>query len=76
MELLKPLLIEPDGYCKDNAIASITRMIVANEQNMPIAEIVPNLMNYLPLKFDMEENATVCLFVNYLIKKYKDFADN
>lgn len=44
-------------------------MIVANEQNMPIAEIVPNLMNYLPLKFDMEENATVCIFVNYLIKK-------
>lgn len=51
-------------------------MIVAREDMMPVAEIVPDLMNFLPLKFDMEENATVCLFVNYLIKKYKDFADN
>lgn len=74
--MLKSLLVEPDGYCKDNAIASITRMIVAREDIMPVADIVPDLMNFLPLKFDMEENATVCIFVNYLIKKYKDFADN
>lgn len=64
LDLLSPLIADDnDGFCRDNAIASVTRMVVAHEDLLPTAEIVPKLMLCLPLKNDMEENSTVCHFI-------------
>ncbi len=43
----------------DNAAACVSRMMMAVPANVPIQQVLPALLNSLPLKNDMSENATV-----------------
>lgn len=43
----------------DNAAAAVSRMIMASPGNVPMAQVLPALLNALPLKNDMTENETI-----------------
>ncbi|XP_033626576.1 importin-4-like isoform X1 [Asterias rubens] len=43
----------------DNVCASVCRLIMTNHSLVPLGEVVPMLLKFLPLKDDLEENDTV-----------------
>ncbi|XP_063971757.1 importin-4-like isoform X1 [Lytechinus pictus] len=50
---------EANGRVIDNVCASVCRLITANHTLVPVDQLVPTLLKYLPLREDMEENSTV-----------------
>lgn len=50
---------EASAACRDNAVAAVSRMIMASTQNVPLAQVLPPLLQDLPLQTDMTENETV-----------------
>jgi hypothetical protein len=50
--------------CVDNACACVARMIMACPTSVPISQVLPVVLQALPLKNDMSENETIfkCLF--------------
>ncbi|KAL6714314.1 hypothetical protein ACLMJK_007737 [Lecanora helva] len=56
---LEPLLHTDEARCKDNAAGCVSRMILAHGSNMPVAQVLPALIDILPLKGDFEENEPV-----------------
>ena len=56
---LEPLLQMDDARLKDNAAGCICRMILAHPDQVPIPDVLPALVNLLPLKEDYEENKPV-----------------
>ncbi|XP_069007588.1 importin-4-like [Embiotoca jacksoni] len=58
---------ESDIRVIDNLCAALCRMIMSNVDAVPLEQVVPALINKLPLKEDLEENKTVfsCLVMLY-----------
>lgn len=58
---------ESDLRVIDNLCAALCRMIMSNVQAVPLEQVLPALVERLPLKEDMEENKTVfnCLTMLY-----------
>ncbi|KAI5859252.1 ARM repeat-containing protein [Durotheca rogersii] len=66
---LEPLLQINDARLQDNAAGCLCRMILAHPGQVPIAEVLPALVELLPLKGDYEENKPVyeCLHKLYVL---------
>ncbi|KAI0835010.1 importin beta-4 subunit-like protein [Hypoxylon sp. FL0890] len=66
---LEPLLQIKDARLQDNAAGCLCRMIIAHPDQVPIADVLPALVDLLPLKEDYEENKPVyqCLHKLYSI---------
>ena len=56
---LEPLLHTQRVRTLDNACGCVTRMIMAHQNEVPVDEILPVLVNLLPLKEDYEENKPI-----------------
>ncbi|KAI0849195.1 ARM repeat-containing protein [Daldinia vernicosa] len=66
---LEPLLQIKDARLQDNAAGCLCRMILAHPDQVPIADVLPVLVDLLPLKEDYEENKPVyqCLHKLYVL---------
>ncbi|CAJ2505859.1 Uu.00g132530.m01.CDS01 [Anthostomella pinea] len=69
MGKLEPLLQIKDARLQDNAAGCLCRMILAHPDHVPIADVLPALVDLLPLREDYEENKPVyqCLHELYVI---------
>ncbi|CZS97445.1 related to protein carrier KAP123 [Rhynchosporium agropyri] len=56
---LEPLLQTQRARTLDNACGCVTRMIMAHPDKVPIGDILPVLVDLLPLKEDYEENEPI-----------------
>lgn len=56
---LEPLLQIKDARLQDNAAGCLCRMILSHPDQVPIADVVPALVDLLPLREDYEENKPV-----------------
>lgn len=65
---LEPLLRTDEARCKDNAAGCVSRMILKHRANMPVPQVLPALMEILPLKEDFEENEPVYQMIVQLCK--------
>ncbi|KAI0453020.1 importin beta-4 [Xylaria acuta] len=65
---LEPLLQIQAQRLQDNAAGCLCRMILSNPNQVPISEVLPALVDLLPLKEDYEENKPVyqCLHKLYV----------
>ena len=61
MQKLEPLLRIEEGRCMDNAAGCVARLILAHKDRVPVADVLPALVNsgVLPLKEDYQENEPV-----------------
>ncbi|KAI2607886.1 importin beta-4 subunit-like protein [Hypoxylon sp. NC1633] len=66
---LEPLLPIKDARLQDNAAGCLCRMILAHPDQIPIPDVLPALVDLLPLKEDYEENKPVyqCLHKLYVL---------
>jgi len=73
-ELLQSVspLFEPvpntDGAAMDNAASAVCRMIKSSPTGVPLSQVLPVVLNALPLKVDMSENELVYEVLVSLIK--------
>jgi hypothetical protein len=67
---LEPLFGIMEGRCRDNAAGCISRLILKHRNNVPVAEVLPALVQsgVLPLKEDYEENEPVWKMIVQLCK--------
>lgn len=65
---LEPLLQIKDARLQDNAAGCVCRMIMAHPDKMPIANVLPALVDLLPLKEDYQENKPVYQCIHKLCK--------
>ncbi len=56
---IDPSISDTSAAAVDNASACVCRMIMASPANVPIAQVLPVVLQALPLKNDMTENETV-----------------
>lgn len=56
---LEPLLQTDEARAKDNAAGCVSRMIMRYPSNMPVEQVLPALLEILPLKNDFDENVPV-----------------
>ena len=56
---LEPLLQTQEARAKDNAAGCVSRMIMKHPDNVPMAQVVPALLDILPLRSDFDENEPV-----------------
>lgn len=56
---LEPLLHTQHARTLDNACGCVCRMIMAHQDKVPVADIMPVLVDLLPLKEDYEENKPI-----------------
>ena len=56
---LEPLLHTNEARCKDNAAGCVSRMILKHPSHMPLPQVLPALIEILPLREDFEENEPV-----------------
>ncbi|POS88387.1 hypothetical protein EPUL_000121, partial [Erysiphe pulchra] len=56
---LEPLLITRNSRSIDNALGCMCRMIMSNIDQVPLQEVLPAIIDLLPLKEDYEENSPV-----------------
>lgn len=56
---LEPLLSMEEARCKDNAAGCVSRMIMKHPSKIPIAQVLPALLDILPLREDFEENEPI-----------------
>lgn len=59
LQSLEPLLHTELARTLDNASGCVSRMIMAHPDKVPISEVLPVLVNILPLKEDFEENKPI-----------------
>lgn len=65
---LEPLLQTDEARAKDNAAGCVSRMIMRHPSNMPVEQVLPALLEILPLKNDFDENVPVYDMVVKLCK--------
>ena len=65
---LEPLLNTDEARCKDNAAGCVSRMILKHPSNIPIPQVLPALIEILPLKEDYEENEPIYEMIVQLCK--------
>ena len=56
---LEPLLETSEARSKDNAAGCVSRMIMRHPASVPIAQVLPALVEILPLRDDFDENEPV-----------------
>ncbi|RKF60104.1 putative importin subunit beta-4 [Erysiphe neolycopersici] len=56
---LEPLLTNRDSRSMDNAVGCICRMIMSDIDQVPLQDVLPAIIDLLPLKEDYEENSPV-----------------
>lgn len=56
---LENLLSISNARCKDNAAGCVSRLILKDKSAIPLGEVLPALVNILPLKDDYQENEPV-----------------
>ena len=56
---LENLLTISNARCKDNAAGCVARLILKNKAAVPLGDVLPALVNILPLKDDYQENEPV-----------------
>lgn len=56
---LEPLLHSDEARAKDNAAGCVSRMIIKHRSHLPVPQILPALLEILPLKNDYDENEPV-----------------
>jgi hypothetical protein len=56
---LEPLLHTEVARTQDNAAGCVSRMIMAHPDKVPIDDVMPVLVGFLPLKEDFEENKPI-----------------
>jgi ribosomal protein S17E len=59
LQKLEPLLHTQSHRLLDNAAGCVARMISAHPENIPIDDVLPPLVDLLPLKEDFEENKPI-----------------
>ena len=59
LSLLEPMLSMTAARSRDNAAGCVSRMILRHPTNVPIPQVVPALLEILPLKDDFDENEPV-----------------
>jgi hypothetical protein len=61
---LEPMLQIQESRILDNAAGCVSRMIMKHPDRVPISEVLPVIVNLLPLKEDFEENKPVyeCIY--------------
>eukprot|EP00898_Chlorokybus_atmophyticus_P005187 jgi/Chlat1/566/Chrsp103S01005 len=60
LQALHPLFgPEEEAGVRDNAASAVARIIMARREALPLAQILPVLMNALPLQGDLEESTAV-----------------
>jgi hypothetical protein len=57
-----------NGRLVDNVCAAVCRMILARMDLVPLKQVLPVLLQNLPLKQDMEENETVYSCIYHLLQ--------
>lgn len=64
LQKLESMLPVREARTKDNAAGCLTRMILAHPDRIPLGDVLPALVDLLPLKDDYEENAPVykCIY--------------
>ena len=67
---LEPLLHAQESRQLDNAAGCVSRMIMKHQDKVPITEVLPALVNLLPLKDDFEENEPVFRMIVQLCKPH------
>ena len=65
---LEPLLQTDEARAKDNAAGCVSRMIMRHPSNIPVDQVLPALLDILPLKSDFDENVPVYDMVVKLCK--------
>ena len=65
---LEPLLQTSKARSKDNAAGCVSRMIMRHPDNVPIAQVLPALLEILPLREDFDENEPVYEMIVALCK--------
>ena len=65
---LEPLLQNDDPQLLDNAVGCAARMISKYPDSIPVSDVLPVLVNLLPLKQDFEENEPVWKTIVQLYK--------
>ena len=56
---LEPLLQTSEARSRDNAAGCVSRMITKHPENVPLPQVLPALMEILPLREDYDENEPV-----------------
>lgn len=56
---LEPLLQMREARAMDNAAGCVSRMIMRHQDHMPMQQVMPALLEILPLKCDFDENEPV-----------------
>jgi hypothetical protein len=59
LQKLEPMLQVQEARIKDNAAGCISRMTMAHPDQIPLGDVLPALVDLLPLKEDYEENSPV-----------------
>jgi importin-4 len=67
---LEPLLSTQRARTLDNAAGCVSRMIMAHPEKVPIGEVLPILVDLLPLKEDYDENKPIYDCIVGLCKNY------
>lgn len=64
MQKLEPMLQTSQARMRDNATGCICRMIMAHPDRVPLGDVLPVMVDMLPLKEDFEENKPVyhCIY--------------
>lgn len=67
---LEPLLQTDEARAKDNAAGCVSRMIMRHPSSIPIDQVLPALLDILPLKSDFDENVPVYDMIVKLCKSH------
>eukprot|EP01105_Mastigella_eilhardi_P013828 TRINITY_DN3150_c0_g2_i1.p1 TRINITY_DN3150_c0_g2~~TRINITY_DN3150_c0_g2_i1.p1 ORF type:complete len:1100 (+),score=326.01 TRINITY_DN3150_c0_g2_i1:71-3301(+) len=73
LQLLRPLLAEGSPRrTRDNAVGAVARIITAQGALLPLDQMIPVLLESLPLRRDMEENEPVYTCIVGLFRDHLD----
>lgn len=67
---LEPLLHTQEARLLDNAAGCVSRMIMKHIDHVPVEEVLPALVELLPLKMDYEENEPIFTMIIKLCKSH------
>ena len=66
LDRLVSLLQMDEARLKDNAVGCISRMIMKHENQVPLYDVLPSLVEVLPLKEGFEENEPLYRMILHL----------
>ncbi|KAI1997565.1 hypothetical protein LOZ53_000383 [Ophidiomyces ophidiicola] len=68
LEKLEPCLRIHESRLPDNAVGCLARMILKHKDHVPLAEVIPAIIEVLPLQTDFDENDPVYRMICQLYK--------